>query len=87
MCPLTPSGHKSWLVDSGATTHVSITTKMTTNIKTATKSEQHVRFGNNETMKAAAIGDSTLEQKNTGKKLELEKVMMVPDFAKNLISV
>ena len=86
MCPLTPSGHESWLVDSGATTHVSITTKMMTNIKTATEGE-HVRVGNNETMKATAIGDLTLEQKNTGKKLKLEEVMVVPGFAKNLISV
>jgi hypothetical protein len=28
-----------------------------------------------------------LEQKNTGKKLKLEEVMVVPGFAKNLISV
>ena len=86
MCPLTPSGHESWLVDSGATTHVSINTKMMTNIKTATEGE-HVRVGNNETMKATAIGDLILEQKNTGKKLKLEEVMVVPGFAKNLISV
>jgi hypothetical protein len=32
MCPLSPIGHKSWLVDSVATTHVSITTKMMTSI-------------------------------------------------------
>ncbi len=57
-----------------------------TNIKTKTEGE-HVRVGNNETMKATAIGDLTLEQKNTGKKLKLEEVMVVPGFAKNLISV
>ena len=86
MSPVTESGHESWLVDSGATTHVSINTKMMTNLKTATEGE-HVRVGNNETMKATAIGDLTLEQKSSGKKLKLEDVMVVPGFAKNLISV
>ncbi|KAI2504335.1 Reverse transcriptase (RNA-dependent DNA polymerase) [Fragilaria crotonensis] len=86
MSPVTESGHESWLVDSGATTHVSINTKMMTNLKTATEGE-HVRVGNNETMKAIAIGDLTLEQKSSGKKLKLEDVMVVPGFAKNLISV
>ena len=83
---VTECGHESWLVDSGATTHVSINTKMMNNLKTATEGE-HVRVGNNETMKATAIGDLTLEQKNTRKKLKLEDVMVVPGFAKNLISV
>ena len=68
MSTVTESGHESWLVDSGATTHVSINTKMMTNLKTATEGE-HVRVGNNETMKAIAIGDLTLEQKSSGKKL------------------
>ncbi|KAI2512201.1 hypothetical protein MHU86_2288 [Fragilaria crotonensis] len=77
MSPVTESGHESWLVDSGATTHVSINTKMMTNLKTATEGE-HVRVGNNETMKAIAIGDLTLEQKSSGKKLKLEDVMVVP---------
>jgi hypothetical protein len=86
MSHVTESGHESWLVDSGATTHVSINTKMMTNLKTATEGE-HVRVGNNETMKAIAIGDLTLEQKSSGKKLKLEEVMVVPGFAKNLISV
>ena len=47
-----------------------------------------MRVGNNETMKATEIADLTLEQKNTGKeKLKLEEVIVVPGFAKNLISM
>ena len=82
MSPVTESGHKSWLVDSGATTHVSINTIKISNLQT-----EHVRVGNNETLKATAIGDLTLEQKDTKKTLKLEKVMVVPGFARNLISV
>ena len=86
MSPVTESGHESWLVDSGATTHVSINTIKMSNLQTATEGE-HVRVGNNETLKATAIGDLTLEQKDTKKTLKLEKVMVVPGFARNLISV
>ena len=80
------SGNESWLVDSGATTQVSINTIKMSNLQTATEGE-HVRVGNNETLKATAIGDLTLEQKDTKKTLKLEKVMVVPGFARNLISV
>ena len=85
MSPVTESGHESWLVDSGATTHVSINTIKMSNLQTAIEGE-HVRVQNNETLKATAIGDLTLEQKDTKKTLKLEKVMVVPGFARNLIS-
>ena len=80
------SDKESWLLDSGATTHVATTTRSMTNLKTAINGE-HVRVGNNETLKATAIGDLLLEQEGTKKKLLLEQVMVVPAFARNLISV
>jgi hypothetical protein len=52
---------------------------MMTNIKTATKGE-HVRIGNNETMKATAIGDLTLEQKITRKEAEIGRSDGRPGF-------
>jgi Reverse transcriptase (RNA-dependent DNA polymerase)/Zinc knuckle len=79
-------GYENWLIDSGATTHVSTNTKCMTNLKTAYGGE-FVRVGNNEKMKATAIGDLTLEQEGTGNKLTLTNVMVVPDFATNLVSV
>ena len=54
---------------------------------TATEGEHHERVGNNETLKATVIGYFTLEQKDTRKTLKLEKVMVVPGFARNSISV
>ena len=87
MSPVTESGHESWFVDSGATTHVSINTIKMSYLQTATEGE-HVRVGNNETLKATVIGDLTLEQKDTRRKtLKLEKVLVVPGFALNLICV
>jgi gag-polypeptide of LTR copia-type/Zinc knuckle len=80
------NGKESWLLDSGATTHVATITRGMTNLKTAINGE-HVRVGNNETLKATAIGDLLLEQEGTKKKLLLEQVMVVPAFARNLISV
>ena len=79
-------GFESWLVDSGATTHVSTNTMAMSNIKTAIDGE-HVRVGNNQTLRATAIGDITLKQKESGKELKLTSVMVVPEFARNLISV
>ncbi|KAI2492349.1 hypothetical protein MHU86_22216 [Fragilaria crotonensis] len=77
---------ESWLMDSGATTHVATNSKMMTNVRTAMNG-QFVRVGNNATMQATAIGDLTLMQGGTNKKMFLKDVMVVPNFAKNLISV
>jgi hypothetical protein len=79
-------GFENWLMDSGATTHVSKTTKKMFNLKTAINGE-HVRVGSNETLKATAIGDVCLEQKHTNKRMILREVMVIPDFARNLISM
>ena len=73
-------------MDSGATTHVAKSTKKMFNLKTATDGE-HVRVGSNETLKATAIGDVCLEQKHTNKRMILREVMVIPEFARNLISV
>ena len=86
MNPITECGHESWLVDSCATTHVFTSTNMMFNIK-ETREGEHVRVGNNETLKATAIGDLAMEQKKTKKTLQLRNVMVVPQFAQNLISV
>ncbi|KAI2497955.1 PIF1-like helicase [Fragilaria crotonensis] len=59
---------------------------MMTNVRTAMNG-QFVRVGNNATMQATAIGDLTLMQGGTNKKMFLKDVMVVPNFAKNLISV
>ena len=64
---------ESWLLDSGATTHVATSTNNMSNLKTAFNGE-HVRVGNNETLKATAIGDLLLEQEGTKKKFFLENV-------------
>ena len=80
MNPITECGHKRWLVDSGATTN------MMMNIKEATEGK-HVRVGTSETLKATAIDDLTLEQKETKKTLQLRVVMVVMEFACHLISV
>ena len=64
MSPVTESGHESWLVDSGATTHVSINTIKMSNLQTATEGE-HVRVGHNETLKATAIGGAEGHKENT----------------------
>jgi hypothetical protein len=79
-------GFENWLMDSGATTHVAKTTKKMFNLKTAIDGE-HVRVGSNETLKATAIGDTCLEQKHTNKRMILQEVMVIPNFARNLISV
>ena len=79
-------GFENWLMDSGATTHVAKTTKKMFNLKTAIDGE-HVRVGSNETLKATAIGDVCLEQKHTNKRMILREVMVIPNFARNLISV
>jgi hypothetical protein len=77
---------ESWLMDSGATTHVATNSKMMTNVRTAMNG-QFVRVGNNATMQATEIGDLTLMQGGTNKTMFLKDVMVVPNFAKNLISV
>ncbi len=79
-------GFENWLMDSGATTHVVKTTKKMFNLKTAIDGE-HVRVGSNETLKATAIGDVCLEQKHTNKRMILREVMVIPNFARNLINV
>ncbi|KAI2510705.1 hypothetical protein MHU86_3653 [Fragilaria crotonensis] len=79
-------GFENWLMDSGATTHVAKTTNNMFNLK-ATLDGEHVRVGSNETLKATAIGDLCLEQKHTNKRMILREVMVIPDFARNLISV
>ena len=57
------------------------------NPKTAINGER-IRVGNIDTLKATSIGDLLLEQVGrTKKKLFLENVMLVPAFARNLISV
>jgi hypothetical protein len=80
------NGNKSWLLDSGATTHVATLTKNMSNLKTAINGE-HVRVGNNETLRATVIGNLLLEQEGTKTKLFPENVMVVAAFACNLISV
>jgi hypothetical protein len=73
-------------MDSGATTHVAKTAKKMFNLKTAIDGE-HVGVGSNETLKATAIGGVCLEQQHTNKRMILQEVMVIPNFAQNLISV
>ena len=86
MIPITECGHESWLVDSGATTHVSTSTKMMINFKEAMECE-HRRVGNIKTLKAAANCNLILEPKETKKMLQLRNVFLVLYFEQNLISV
>ncbi|EPS68270.1 hypothetical protein M569_06501, partial [Genlisea aurea] len=73
-----------WTADTGATNHMTGTTKVLTNLNTYTGPDG-VKMGNGTTAKIAGIGSSILKQKNST--VPLKHVLYVPALTKNLLSV
>ena len=75
---------ESWLVDSGATVHV---TNDATCMRNIHMTNEKIVVGNRQTVTPKLAGDIYLVQKPTSKVLLLSNVLYVPNFRKNLISI
>jgi hypothetical protein len=73
----------SWLLDSGATVHVTNDPSLLIKAK---PSKEYVRVGNGEEVKAELVGDVEMELDN-GQGLLLESVLYVPNFVRNIVSL
>jgi hypothetical protein len=73
---------EKWLMDSGATVHVTNSKKYLLN-----PSEETVRVGNGEESKASLSGKVTLKSEQGSGQLALKKVLYIEGFAKNILSI
>jgi hypothetical protein len=79
----TKTDSASWLLDSGATVHVTNDLNM---FMQARPSKEYVRVGNGEEVKAELEGNVEIELDN-GQGLVLEYVIYVPNFVCNIVSL
>ena len=83
---LTSVPSHTWWVDSGATTHVSISLQGCLWSRPPNDSERFIYVGDGKTAKVEVIGTFRLLLK-TGVYLELKETYVVPSFRRNLISI
>ena len=83
---LTSVPSHTWWVDSGATTHVSISLQSCLWSRLPNDSEIFIYVGDGKTAKVEAIGTFRLLLK-TGVYLDLKETYVVPSFRRNLISI
>jgi hypothetical protein len=79
----TKTDSASWLLDSGATVHVTNDPNM---LMQARPSKEYVRLGNGEEVKAELEGNVEMELDNV-QGLVLESVLYVPNFVRNIVSL
>ena len=76
----------TWWIDTGATTHISITMQGCLRSRMPTDGERYIYVGNGNKAAVKAIGLFRL-QLDSGCTLDLEETFVVPLFRRNLISV
>ncbi len=78
-------GISEWLIDSGASIHV---TNQETDLEEAKLTTQAVTIGNGNSMEARLIGgQKTTLQDKEGNMLESEHTLFIPSFKKKIISL
>ena len=75
-----------WLIDTGATTHISVTMQGFLRSRMPTDGERYIHVGNGNKVVVKAIGIFRLHL-NSGCTLDLEETFVVPSFRRNLIYV
>jgi len=76
----------TWWVDSGATTHISVSMQGCLNYRRPIDGERNIYVGNGKSVEVEAIGHFRLLL-GTGYYLDLKDTFVVPSFRRNLISV
>ncbi|RVX10077.1 Retrovirus-related Pol polyprotein from transposon TNT 1-94 [Vitis vinifera] len=76
----------TWWIDTGATTHISVTMQGCLRSRMPTDGERYIYVGNSNKVAVKAIGLFRL-QLDSGCTLDLEETFVVPSFRRNLISV
>ncbi|KAK9690503.1 hypothetical protein RND81_09G132700 [Saponaria officinalis] len=76
----------TWWVDSGATTHISVSMQGCLKHRRPIDGERYIYVGNSKSVEVDAIGTFRLLLR-TGLYLDLEDTFVVPSFRRNLISV
>ncbi|KAK9683434.1 hypothetical protein RND81_10G141100 [Saponaria officinalis] len=76
----------TWWVDSGATTHISVSMQGCLKHRRPIDGEKHIYVGDGKSVEVDAIGTFRLLLR-TGLYLDLEDTFVVPSFRRNLISV
>ena len=78
-------GH-TWWIDSGATTHISVSMQGCLSCRKPNDGEKNIYVGDGKLVEVEAIGTFRLLLK-TGFYLDLEETFVVPSFRRNLVSV
>jgi len=76
----------TWWIDSGATTHISISMQGCLNYRKPSDVERHIFVGDGKSVEVEAIGHFRLLL-GTGYYLDLKNTFVVPSFRRNLVSV
>jgi hypothetical protein len=76
----------TWWIDSGATTHISVSMQGCLHCRTPVDGERYIYVGDGKAVKVEAIGTFRLLLK-TGSYLDLKETFVVPSFRRNLVSV
>ena len=82
---VTPAITDRWIVDTGATRHITPHKQLLTDLRPVPHAI-NVTFGNGSTSEATLIGDAYL-QPNSDNLIKLTDVLFIPDAADNLLSV
>lgn len=76
----------TWWIDSGATTHISVSMQGCLSCRKPSDDERYIYVGDGKTAEVEAIGKFRLLLK-TGFYLDLDGTFIVPSFRRNLISI
>lgn len=83
LCDNTISQNNEWLIDSGATNHMTPNKNILDDIKESTIKE--INVANKQKLKVEGVGRATVNLQ--GKEVEIQEVLVVPNLAANLLSV
>ena len=83
---LTSVPRHTWWLDSGATTHISVSMQGCLSCRKPNDVERYIYVGDGKTVEVEAIGKFRLLLK-TGLYLDLNETFIVPSFRRNLISI
>jgi transposase InsO family protein len=83
---LTSVPRYTWWIDSGATTHISVSMQGCLSCRKPSDGERYIYVGDGKTVEVEAIGKFRLLLK-TGFYLDLDETFIVPSFRRNLISI
>ena len=76
----------TWWIDSGATTHISVSMQGCLSYRKPSDGERHIFVGDGQPVEVEAIGHFRLLL-GTGFYLDLKDTFVVPSFRRNLVSV